>query len=252
MRIRWRPGKENFPAFHGRYVVDTSRGQLRVRKWPRKRGRPKSAAVRLQNAWFKDANRLAKHCAASQQVAAIEMTKGTGLYPRDLLLKCMSGGIIAPITAEGRELEYKRIRVDPVSWQGFALNLQANWTIGVGVLGAPDWPLPTRDDLGFWSPANPSYITVPPGVNWMQFYAGGMCTVVFNGNLVVLIRDNAVVDHCRAEAGGNTSHGATVSTGPVPVVAGQIFQANWFFTGGGTLEGTNRNTFFAGVVLEGG
>lgn len=195
---------------------------------------------------------IAKHCAASQQVSAIAMTKGTGLYPRDLLLKCMVGGIIAPITPDGRELLPKRKVVTPVSWQGFALNLQADWAIGVGVLGAPDWPLPTRDDLGFWSAAAPSFITIPPGVSWMQLFAGAMCTATYTGNLVMLIRDQVGVDHCRIEQGGNTNHAGTGTTGPIPVTPGETYQANWFFTGGGTLEGTNRNTYFGGIVLEGG
>jgi len=252
MKIRWDPKKQRFPGIHGKYLVDSSRGQLRVRKWPRKRGPSKSREVRIQNQWFKDANKLAKHCAASQQAQAIAMTLGTGLYPRDLLLKCMSGGIIEPVTAAGRVIQRKRKVVDPVSWQGFALNLQANWNIGIGTLGAPDWPLPTRDDLGFWSIANPSYITIPPGVDWMQLYAGGMCPSTYDGNLVILIRDQAAADHARGEAGGNTSHGNTITTGPIPVVSGQTYQANWFFTAVGILEGSTRNTFFSGVILEGG
>lgn len=252
MRIRWDPKGQRFPAFHGRYVLYAHKGQLRIQSWPRKRGPSKSPQVRIQNQWFKDANKLAKHCAASQQAQAIAMTKGTGLYPRDLLLKCMVGGIIAPITADGRELLHKRKVVNPVTWQGFALNLAANHNIGIGVLAAPPWPLPTRDDLGFWSVASPGKITIPPGVTWMNLMAAGQCVGTYGGNMLVTIRNAAGREFGRSEAGGNTNHGSYVSSGPIPVIAGETYAAKWFFTANGNLQGTQNSTWFAGIVLEGG
>lgn len=72
-------------------MVDTVRGVLRVRKWPRKRGTPKSALQRWWNDWFRQANLLAKYADPMSQARAIELTKGSGLYPRDVLLKAMRG-----------------------------------------------------------------------------------------------------------------------------------------------------------------
>lgn len=72
-------------------MVDTVRGVVRVRKWPKKRGTPKSARQRWWISWFKQANLLAKYADAASQRRAIELTKGTGLYPRDILLKTMRG-----------------------------------------------------------------------------------------------------------------------------------------------------------------
>lgn len=249
MRIRWRPGKQNFPAFHGRYIVDSSRGQLRIRKWPRKRGTPKSAKVRLQNAWFKNANMLAKHCAASQQVSAIEMTKGTGLYPRDLLLKCMSRGIIAPVTDDGRIIEYRRPRIDPVDFQGFMLRLTADQNVGVGAWGAPNWPLPVRDTAGFWNVAQPDRITIPPGVSMMILFTATLCPVVYNGNLIASIRDPAGVRSCRSEAGGNTNHGVMATSGPMPVTPGDWHRPEYYYTSDGRMVG-DPQSYFGGIVLE--
>lgn len=72
-------------------MIDTVRGVLRVRRWPKKRGRPKSALQRWWNDWFKQANLLAKYADGLSQANAISMTKGTGLYPRDVLLSAMRG-----------------------------------------------------------------------------------------------------------------------------------------------------------------
>ncbi len=72
-------------------MIDTVRGVLRVRKWPRKYGKPRSALQAYWVDWFKQANLLAKYADAMSQRRAIEMTKGSGLYPRDVLLKAMRG-----------------------------------------------------------------------------------------------------------------------------------------------------------------
>ncbi len=90
-KIRDIPVARRGPSYRGRVMIDTVRGVIRVRKWPKKRGRPKSALQRWWNDWFKQANLLAKYADPMSLVAAKEMTKGTGLYPRDVLLKAMRG-----------------------------------------------------------------------------------------------------------------------------------------------------------------
>ncbi len=72
-------------------MVDTVRGVLRVRKWPRKRGTPTSERQLYWINWFKQANLLAKYVDAASMIRAIQLTKGSGMYPRDVLLKAMRG-----------------------------------------------------------------------------------------------------------------------------------------------------------------
>ena len=249
MRIRWDPKGQRFPAFHGRYIVYADRGQLRVRSWPRKRGPSKSKAVRLQNAWFKDANKLAKHCAAAQQVAAIAMTKGTGLYPRDLLLKCMSGGIIAPVTADGRVLEYRRQRVDPVDFQGFFMRLTADQNIGAAGENTPDWPLPLRDTSGFWSVVSPKIITIPAGVTMMMLFAGCQSVGTVTGQMMAGITGGTVARDGRQDTGLTAERGNQVFAGPLPVVAGETYYPVFYLQTNGVVSG-NGSTFFGGIVLE--
>lgn len=252
MKIRWDPKKQRFPGFHGRYIVDSVRGQLRVRSWPRKRGTPKSSEVRIQNQWFKDANHLAKICEPSQQAQAIRMTLGTGLYPRDLLLKCMSGGIIDPITGDGRLMQRMRKVVTPVSWQGFMLRLTSDQNIGTPGYTDVTWPLPVNDSLGFWSVAAPTLITIPPGVTKMSFMSRGLSKGTYNGTMQNSIARAGGLVYGRADNVGNMSHGIGCFSGVVDVVAGQTFSAGFAMSANGILQGTNANTWFGGTVEEGG
>ena len=82
-------------------MIDTVRGVLRVRKWPRKRGTPKSASQRWWNDWFRQANLLAKYADGMSQARAIHLTKGTGLYPRDIMLRAMRGRLYWWIDDDG-------------------------------------------------------------------------------------------------------------------------------------------------------
>ncbi len=78
-------------VYSGKFMVDTVRGVLRVRKWPRKRGTPKSASQLYWIDWFRQANRLAKYVDGASAARAIEITAKSGMYPRDILLAAMRG-----------------------------------------------------------------------------------------------------------------------------------------------------------------
>jgi len=73
------------------YMVDVYRGTIRVRKWPKKRGPPKTQDHKDQVEKFSQANRLAKYALPQSQVAAISATKNTSFYPRDLQVMAMYG-----------------------------------------------------------------------------------------------------------------------------------------------------------------
>ncbi len=72
-------------------MVDVCKGVIRVRKWPRKRGKVRSAAQQYWVDWFVQANLLAKYVDAASAARAIEITRKSGLYPRDILLAAMRG-----------------------------------------------------------------------------------------------------------------------------------------------------------------
>ena len=85
------PRNVRLPSLRNVVMVDTVRGVLRVRKWPKKYGKPRSALQAWWIDWFKQANLLAKYADPMSQRRAIELTKGSGLYPRDVLLQAMRG-----------------------------------------------------------------------------------------------------------------------------------------------------------------
>jgi len=78
-------------SLSGKIMVDTVRGQLRVRAWPKKRGTPKSEAQLWWIDWFRQANKLAKYADAASLRRAIDITANSGMYPRDILLAAMRG-----------------------------------------------------------------------------------------------------------------------------------------------------------------
>lgn len=85
------PRLRKLPSFRGQMMIDVFRGNLRIRKWPRKRGTPKSASQLFWIDWFRQANLLAKYADAASHARAIEITAKSGLYPRDVLLAAMRG-----------------------------------------------------------------------------------------------------------------------------------------------------------------
>ena len=89
--LRSVPRSTKAASLRGVLMVDTVRGVLRVRKWPRKYGKPRSALQAWWIDWFKQANKLAQYADGMTQARAIAMTKGSGLYPRDVMLKAMRG-----------------------------------------------------------------------------------------------------------------------------------------------------------------
>ncbi len=120
-------------------MIDTVRGVIRVRKWPKKRGTPKSPKQRFWNDWFSQANKLAKYADPMSQVRAIEMTKGTGQYPRDVLLMAMRGSLYYWADATG----WKWFSVASIQGLSDSLDILAQ-TVGSVLVRATDrWRTPT-------------------------------------------------------------------------------------------------------------
>lgn len=82
-------------------MIDVVRGVLRIRKWPKKRGRAKSESQRFWIDWFKQANLLAKYADAMSVARAKEITANTGMYPRDIMLAAMRGRLYTWVDQNG-------------------------------------------------------------------------------------------------------------------------------------------------------
>lgn len=93
-------------------MMDTCRGVLRVRKWPKPRGKPRNENEAYWQEWFREAQICAKYAPAQDIIAAREATKGTVWKPRDLQMKAMRGRMWTFITPDGRKIYSMAQRVD--------------------------------------------------------------------------------------------------------------------------------------------
>ena len=243
MKVRWNPKQQRFPALRGNVVVDTFRGQIRVRKWPRKRGKPTHPATIRQNTWFKEANQLAKRIWPDQMSLAMAMTKGTGLYPRDLILRQMSGGIYDLYMPDGRHYLPTSMPREAIMFQGAILNLTANQALTAGAQNVITWPLPVLDTMGFWNILTPTRLTIQPGVEFVELKATWSAISAAGANrTAIFFKKNGALGPTdwREDTGSNS---ATVVYPANPVVTGDFFEVVILPSLARTAEGSIRTSF---------
>lgn len=217
------PDRLLFPGFTNRVMVDTWRGKVRVRKWPEKRGRPKSAAVRAQNDWFRTANRLASRAPPTQMCAAIAITKNSGLYPRDILMRMMAGNMGPIPRSDGRIITKASKETQPVSFQGTILNYHQNVLFTGNSFVPVVWSLPILDTAGMWSPAAPDDLVIPAGVSIVEVTAGFRFLGGVNTSVTLNLILNGVAT-VLARSGTFNPPGITLTSGPQVVTPGDTFK----------------------------
>ncbi len=230
-------------------MVDTYRGQIRVRAWPRKRGPPKSEKVRRQNTWFKEANELAKVIEPTQQNLAIAMTLGTGLYPRDLILKQMSGGMYELITDDGQVIPARKRFRGPKVFQGLILQLTANAVLTINIVNTIVWPLPVLDTDGFWNAGDPTKITIPAGIDVVTLAAAwrGIASAGVHRQISLINHNGVITTATDWTADGNPA-GGTVR-GALVVAEGDTFDFGILCSKAASARG-DEGTFFTLTVLQ--
>jgi hypothetical protein len=142
-------------------MIDTVRGQPRVRAWPAPRGPARTPAQKAAQEAFKEANALAKTEDARIVVKLHEVTQGTPFYPRDLQLMAMFGRLWRMVDRDGRNTRSIAVSKDvsdaldqitdqvgaylirgPNGWEGqLSPNGFANWL----------WTKPSQDAPGTFS-----------------------------------------------------------------------------------------------------
>lgn len=83
------------PSFRGAIVVDQTRGSLRIRAWPRKRGKPRHPEVIRTTGWFSWQIRAWNVLPARVRMDAAAMANRTPWLPRDLWLAAQAGRLWA-------------------------------------------------------------------------------------------------------------------------------------------------------------
>lgn len=99
-----RSASQRQPSLRGALMIDTLDGQLRVRKWPRARGKTRTKAQRKQEEWFAQVQRAANYVAPNMMLQFHEATQGTPLLPRDILTHILSGRAMMFVLTDGRKL----------------------------------------------------------------------------------------------------------------------------------------------------
>jgi len=82
-----RPSKmppRRLESLRGVVMVDMVNGKIRIRKWPRPRGKPKDPTVQANNELFAQGNKAWKYLSAVQQDTFRDAVEGSPLLPRDL------------------------------------------------------------------------------------------------------------------------------------------------------------------------
>ena len=240
----WRLRK---PALRGGIVVDTFRGTVRARAWPRKRGRPKSAAVREQNEWFKAVNKLTRVIPPSQQKLAILITKGSGQYPRDLLMTSVSRGVFDFADQNGRIIRMRRERIELAGFQGARLERDSNITLAQNSAYRVPYNVPVLDTAQMYDPATPGVLTVPPGVDLIEFTCG--CRIEPGaGSIGANIRQVGGAAVSAEWRQASEQAWLTMTTGPLPVSPGEQYEVSLFIEATGRTLSFSGGTWFAATI----
>lgn len=249
MRIRSIPDLQNFPAYRRKFIVDTFRGQIRVRSWPRKQ----SAATKRKNAnrikWFKAAREMAKYAEPGQIILSKDATKGTGLYPADLQLMAAAGTLIPRIAADPIDYTTWQPRIEPVSFQGIRAPLAADQANAAGANNPLIWGLPIFQTTAFWAPGLPTRFTIPAGITKINLTAGYLLVAEAGGDYQITIRKNGTTGWAANRHASASTRVVSVTTGPVLAVATDYWEAD-IFTAAAATARVHTSTFFALEVLE--
>jgi len=155
------PRKRRLPSMKDGLVFDVTRGTLRVRRWPRKRPGTMPAEQAFWVDWFKQANRLTKYVDGASTIRAMQITKNTGMYPRDILLKAMRGRYVTWKDQFGWIWSSMAARGDISQ----SLDILAQTVGNVLVRGATYWLAAANEGLGnvltSMGPGNPAQWVAP-------------------------------------------------------------------------------------------
>jgi hypothetical protein len=213
-----------YPRLKEQLIIDSFRGQVRIRKWPRKRGKPKSPAQLASIRAFTEANRLAKLADASQFASAIKLVKNSGLYPRDVMVSAMLRGFLQIHLLDGRVINPWPRTIEDINVQSGRILKTTNQAITAGSTITISFQNPVIDDLGFYSPTHPTRLTIPNGVSRVEFIGDLLFSTTTSGNRGILIHKNGGTSIARVLGSWATNGSLSINSGPLSVTMGDYFE----------------------------
>lgn len=159
------PGRQ--PSLRGLLMVDTVRGVVRVRKWPEKRGRNRSAVNQWWSEWLRQAMLLWKYSDPRQQQLWRDATKDLPVKPTDPFIQAIRGtiwffvdedGIVLYPTQARDKVSYSLDIIEQLpggmlvrgthTWQGIEPANESGLILFSNSQKMPEWGTPTAAGIG--------------------------------------------------------------------------------------------------------
>jgi len=242
------PDNALFPSSYRRVIVDTYRGQFRLRGWPRKAGKAKAPALIASQENFRQTVKALKFIAGSQQATAINIAKGTGAYPRDMLMHFLNGGGYDLVDQAGNLIQRSVPMVYPVTFQGARVERTSNVAITANTPTKVTWQSPVLDTAMIWDASVPRRLTVPTAVQIIVLKAGFRSSTTINNVAQIAILNSAGVQIAATTFSVNSNIDAQCDTGPIPVAAGDWFEVQVFSPAGFTLQAVTKTYFSMEII----
>lgn len=233
----------SIPRVRGAFVVHLRKEGPVAHKWPRKRGQARSFADHFLRQQFRYAATMASNPEPLQLATAIELTRGTPYMPRDLLMRAIYGKAYEVVLPDGTRLvpaDHGAPKPDQeVPFMG-ALAYQTASQFVTGLTIVPlAFDATEFDTDGWWSPANPTRLTVPDGVAFVMA-AGQLKT---NLNMSGVNRITVRMNGSAAARSINTwtvsgGQWLNVATGPIATAPGEYLELTARLAGSQNSSGT--------------
>lgn len=103
---------QRLPTLRGSLMVDVVNGKVRIRAWPKKRGKPKNPHTIEQAEWFRQAQLATKYISPEQYRMWTEARAGTPILPRDVMTSMFSQRLVAIHMPNGKVLYPMKLKAE--------------------------------------------------------------------------------------------------------------------------------------------
>lgn len=229
--------RQLLPGTINRVVTTTWRGKFVVRSWPKPAGKATAPPLIESQRVFSECQRLIKRVTGDAMDDAIKQAKGTGLYPRDVLMSAMTVGLYDIADPAGWLITNAVYYLRPRMFQGAIIERNTNQAIAVTTETAISWNNPILQTVPILFAGTPTRLVVPTGVSVVNVTARIRSTAVVNGIHQMLIRNQAGILMASTQETSNARVSLTCQTGPTVVSPGDWFDVRVFLGSAGTIEG---------------
>lgn len=157
---------------------------------------------------------------------AMDAVRGTGLLPRDVLMRAISNGFYDIHNEGGEVLTYRQNFVEPKTFQGLITYPGQNFTSANNVNTAMTYGLPVLNTAGMWDPGATDRFTIPEKVQVISIYAGFGFNAVqpVDARLWIRKAPNNPALALQSQALGFYGQGINVGLGGLVVNQGEQYQ----------------------------